>query len=513
MLVLRLIHGLLRLLFEPAGLGLKAIALATFAAHPSWTAALFVLIVVISISIFLVTSIIYSGEIALLSLCSYIGKRETRDWICTAPFTGDELLRVYGFQHLNLNIAPGWPSRQLYMVTYAGNTSLDCRCYFSVGGSSFILTPNADADFHQLPPAQKFVIYHEIGHASFAGGELWTKGWPEVIAIALAIGSAAVITARWPWWAILFVGLGGAMLLLQGREQFRNEMAETFADRYALREIEQNDPRQALAIAEQLTGMWERALKEGSRLPRRRVLELKARLRNLASEAHRLKRIIEGKPAVNIDRFPSIVKAQPLYVWATVLFFWVLLDGGIHRDAYIEFGFLGFVVLLVACQFVRRRSLRRVGVLEANILSKCRHIETENRMPADRTVAKELVKKIDPVCADWIPDASLNDIIDAVMSGQDGKQIIAERQTEDSKSAPFSAAEILGQVVAIAVAIKVTWDAVGFTDKVLEVVVDNNKKLQIVETVARRLRQAGLEVAADRVQGWIDTILERITRP
>jgi hypothetical protein len=42
MLGLRLIHGLLSLLFEPAGLGLKAIALAMFAGiHPGLQLSLF----------------------------------------------------------------------------------------------------------------------------------------------------------------------------------------------------------------------------------------------------------------------------------------------------------------------------------------------------------------------------------------------------------------------------------------------------------------------------------------
>jgi len=513
MMALRILRGLVSPIFEPAGLGLKAIALALFAAHPSWTGALFVLIVVTSISISLVARTIYSGEIALRSLYSYIGERETRDWIRTTPFTSDELRRIYGFQHLELNFALRSPSRQLYMVTYTGNTSLDCRCYFNIAGSSFILTPNANVNFHQLPLAQKFVVFHEIGHASFAGGEIWTKGQLEVIAIVLAIGFAATTTTHWPWWAMLFGGLGGAILLLRGSDQFRNEMAETFADRYALREIEQEDPKHALSIAEQLTGMWQQALKQNPGPPRRRKLELMARLRNLAFEIHGLERITQGKLAVNVDRLPAIFKTLPLYAWATVLFFWVLLDGGLHHDFYAEFGLVGFVVLLAACQFVLWRSLRRVSVLESNIKSKCRHIETEERMPADRTAAKELVKMIDPVSADWIPDASLNDIIDAVMNGQNGKQIIADRHTEDSKNAPFSAAEILAEIVAIAVVIKATWEAVGFTGKVLELVVDNDKKLQICETVVLRLRQAGLEVAADRVQGWIDTILERITRP
>jgi hypothetical protein len=128
-----------------------------------------------------------AGENALTALDAYISERKASDWVRTAPFTLEELRETYGFQHLSLKFTREAFDRQLYMVSYAGNWSMDCRCYFNIAGGSFILTPNAAGDFRDLPAAQKFVIYHELGHVSLAGGEIWTRGRTEIVATLLAL--------------------------------------------------------------------------------------------------------------------------------------------------------------------------------------------------------------------------------------------------------------------------------------------------------------------------------------
>ena len=158
-------------LCEPAGIGLKSVTLALFVVNPSWTTALCYFAAFTFISTLLVTSAIHVGERALAALDLYIREHGTCDWVRTAHFTLDELREIYGFQHLTLKITREVLDRQLYMVSYEGNWSMDCRCYFNIAGSTFILAANAGAAFQDLPAAQKFAIYHELGHASFAGGE------------------------------------------------------------------------------------------------------------------------------------------------------------------------------------------------------------------------------------------------------------------------------------------------------------------------------------------------------
>lgn len=164
------------------------------------------------------------------------------------------------------------------MVSYTENRSLDCRCYFNIAGSSFILTLNTGTGVNNLPLGQKFIIYHELGHASFAGGEVWTRGRSEVVMLILAVVLAGISVSHWPWWALVFA-VGGLLLWLipTGSNLFRDEMAESFADRYSLRIIIQRDKDLdgALAIARKLSATWNHSLDASHLVPRRRQLELK----------------------------------------------------------------------------------------------------------------------------------------------------------------------------------------------------------------------------------------------
>ena len=134
-------------------------------------------------------------------------------------------------------------------------------------------------------------------------------------------------------------------------------------------------------------------------------------------------------------------------------------------------------------------------------------------MRANKKIALSLVKEIDSEAADWLPAPVLEHTVNSVIAGTDPKSVIADAQTLDPDNAAFISLEFLTQVVAIALAIQTTWEFVGFIDKVLEVALDHNEKLKIVERVIERLKQAGLEYPAARIQAWVDRILERLTRP
>jgi hypothetical protein len=254
--LIRAIWFLIAAAFAPAGIGLKSVALALFVANPSWATTLCTIIVLIFVSVLLVTSAIFAGEEALRALNIYMCKRKENSWVRTSPFSVDELCDVYELQHLKWNFTREVFDKQLHLITYEGNVTLDCTCYFNIAGSTFILTPNATTDFRALPPQQRFVIYHELGHASLAGGELWTGGKTEIGTILLALTLAVAAVSHWPWWAFIF-GIGGGIGLLgMGSSQFRNEKAETFADRYALKMLARDDVEQALKVARQLKARW-----------------------------------------------------------------------------------------------------------------------------------------------------------------------------------------------------------------------------------------------------------------
>jgi hypothetical protein len=503
------------LLFEPAGIGLKIVALALFVALPSWSAALLVFFVVRSLSVLMVTLAIVQSEKALVALIAYITQRTSKDWIRSTPFTTDDLYTLFGFQHFTLPNMARLSQRQLYMVSWIENRSLDCRCYFNIAGSSFILTLNTGTGVDDLPLGQRFMIYHELGHASLAGGELWNRGRFEVVMLILAIALAGISVARWPWWALVFAIGGGLLLIPTGSSLFGDEMAESFADRYSLRTIFQRDKdlEGALGIAKKLSAIWSRSLEVNHLVPHRRQLELKGRIRNLNNEIRALERLQQGKSAVDYDRLPAFIKLMPFYFWAAALFVWVYLHAADDQEIFLQAVTSFFVLLFVGCSIVRIRALRRIPPLESWILNKCRSTAKEDDMKLAHETTRNLVKELDPDVGTWLPDSAVDHIIEALADGADPETVIAEAQTTDPDNAPFNSFEFLTQTVAIVLTIKGTWDFVAFLDKGLGVILDDNQKLEIAERVVMRLKQAGLNYPAERIQEWIDQILERMTRP
>jgi hypothetical protein len=155
------------------------------------------------------------------------------------------------------------------------------------------------------------------------------------------------------------------VLLLQGYDTFRDEMAETFADRYALKILAFENIEQAFTIARQLSATWKRALQESLALPRRRQLQLRSRSRNLGQEIHELERFRNGKLAIDIDRLPPVVKAKLSYVWAAVMFAWVFFEGAAIDDAWLRALIFGFVLLIAGCYLLRNRSSNACCCLSA----------------------------------------------------------------------------------------------------------------------------------------------------
>jgi hypothetical protein len=133
-------------------------------------------------------------------------------------------------------------------------------------------------------------------------------------------------------------------------------------------------------------------------------------------------------------------------------------------------------------------------------------------LPDNATVSK-IVRELDPDLVDWFPSPTIDHIVASIMEDGDPGKVIAESQSVDTKNAPFVSVESLTEIVTIIATIKTTWELIAFADEVTQLLLDNNKKLEFLEKVVLRLKQCGLVVPADRLQGWIDLILERMTRP
>ena len=134
-------------------------------------------------------------------------------------------------------------------------------------------------------------------------------------------------------------------------------------------------------------------------------------------------------------------------------------------------------------------------------------------MYVDAPTLANVIRAIDPDASDWIPGKSLNHISTSIAGGSDPQALLAELGDGDAKNPNFDYGEIISQIVALAVVVNTVYSDVGRADAILGLVFDNNAKLKVVEKGVLRLRQAGLERPASVVQGWVDKILDYLTRP
>jgi hypothetical protein len=96
-----------------------------------------------------------------------------------------------------------------------------------------------------------------------------------------------------------------------------------------------------------------------------------------------------------------------------------------------------------------------------------------------------------------------------------------------SASAPFDLQGGAITIVALITTVNILWEhiskayGIGKTlidflkagDSALELTLDHNKKLEIVERIIKRLKELGLSGAANKVEGWVNAVLDQLTKP
>jgi len=129
------------------------------------------------------------------------------------------------------------------------------------------------------------------------------------------------------------------------------------------------------------------------------------------------------------------------------------------------------------------------------------------------TKYRDSLRAADPDLDEWVPQAVLDDAVLAVDSDVDLRAYIEDRSSHAEDVSPYSGYEIYTGLIAILVTAKAVWSTVTFADKAANLVLDDNAKLALAEKIVLRLRQAGMEHSAEKVQSWIDKILEEHTNP
>ncbi|MEM9635595.1 MAG: hypothetical protein AAGA50_30005 [Pseudomonadota bacterium] len=125
---------------------------------------------------------------------------------------------------------------------------------------------------------------------------------------------------------------------------------------------------------------------------------------------------------------------------------------------------------------------------------------------------RQILQAIDEELDEWIPQAVLQDAVQAVETEADLQAYIQKKSSHSSDVAPYSGYDLYTLLIAILVTTKAVWSTAKFADEVTSLLLDPNKQLALAEKIVLRLRQAGMDYSAEKVQSWINVILDKMTR-
>lgn len=129
------------------------------------------------------------------------------------------------------------------------------------------------------------------------------------------------------------------------------------------------------------------------------------------------------------------------------------------------------------------------------------------------TTYREILRAVDSDLDEDTPQSTLDEVLGVVEADGDLRLYLKGKSSHSNDVAPDSGYDVYASLVAVLVTAKVVWGNFAFADKVLDVVLDHNAKLVLAEKVVQRLKQAGMEYSAEKVQSWIDRILDKLTSP
>ncbi|MEM9635596.1 MAG: hypothetical protein AAGA50_30010, partial [Pseudomonadota bacterium] len=254
-----------------------------------------------------------NGVRSMRALAKRMQTHTPTPWIKVKPYSRDELITKFGLIQYS---APHNRTWDLFLIKKEGSAELNHYCYINTLSNVYIESVNADMEVKNLPAAQRFMIYHEIAHASFLGSEYWIALRAEVFFVPITLFFLLLFVAH-DASVFLFapVFMLAIAMLSQATRRYRNITSEQVADRLALRWIYQEDQKTAVRIGKIKVRRWRDFLESGNISPASYFLYLN-RTRNIEFLLKQIRNSQKGKLALDIDRFPWPVRLPFHFLFA-----------------------------------------------------------------------------------------------------------------------------------------------------------------------------------------------------
>jgi hypothetical protein len=270
--------------------------------------------------------------------------------------SAERLASEFGYEHQAFRFLPFAKDAGNMTVLYDGSGRFwDYQCAFNMFGNSYMFSPS-EAKLEEMPLYQKYVVLHEIGHGSMAGGGIWTRA-KSIAASGVIACAFALITTELTLFGTLAVAFTLLVAYVSSVKAIVESEAEVFADSFAIRHIAKGSTKSAVTLVRKLR----ERLADDHLLERYDQLINKSRLRNLKLFEQRL---AAGK-SLSFIAHPSIRWLH--YVAAILVLWWTVRDA--RPDLYSGWLSAAFGALIIAINAFRNFTIRQMLILDGFIRS------------------------------------------------------------------------------------------------------------------------------------------------
>ena len=272
-----------------------------------------------------------------------------------------ELSEKYGLlhRHFRRGVVAGHAGSLVILFDKTGKYR-EVQCAFNMFGTSYLIIPFECTKLEDLQLGQKFMVLHELGHASFGGGEIWigSKGTLFGAIITAAFG---IYVADFGWYGAAALVVLALNTLVTTRKVVIESEAEAFADRYALMQLAREDIDKAIAFAAEYLNHIEAVQ---AKLPPYEQLISRSRKQNLKIILAGLRKRKENRPTLLLTN-NVFDRRWPSYLSAALLFAWIYFAPGRTELGLVPICVLALICL--ACLAIGVRAAIRMSRLQGFI--------------------------------------------------------------------------------------------------------------------------------------------------
>lgn len=308
-----------------------------------------------------------SGFRSLKVLAERMRKSGSTPWIKVEPYSRDDLINKFGLIQYNVPLNRNW---SLFLIKKDGSTDMNHYCYINALSNVYIETVNADANFENLPAAQKYMIYHELAHSSFLGGEYWVTQRAEFLFVPITLGVLVVFLDQHAS-SFLFapVAILAFAVMSHATRLYRNTTSEQVADRLALRWICREDPELAIRIGQMKIRRWDASLESNADMDwkdRRLTME---RRKAMEQFVRTIRDWRDGKTTIDPDRIPWPLRLPFHFLLAVFSLSLILVWGSApSSDQTATLSWLmgtGFLFLMLVGSYYKVKQTRLDGYIQS----------------------------------------------------------------------------------------------------------------------------------------------------